>query len=50
MGAQCAKLAPCCWNSQVKAAVLEAPNIGGVKLNIVLICLFGCCSMLEWYS
>lgn len=27
MGCQCSKLIPCCWNSQFKAAVLEAPDI-----------------------
>ncbi|KAF5733045.1 serine/threonine-protein kinase [Tripterygium wilfordii] len=26
MGCQCSKLTPCCWNSQFKAAVLEAPD------------------------
>lgn len=30
MGCQCSKLIPCCWNSQFKAAVLEAPDIGGL--------------------
>lgn len=27
MGCQCSKLNPCCWDSQFKAAVLEAPDI-----------------------
>ncbi|KAM7276115.1 hypothetical protein ACFE04_017981 [Oxalis oulophora] len=27
MGGQCSILAPCCWNSQFKAAILEVPNI-----------------------
>ncbi|XP_048422020.1 serine/threonine-protein kinase BSK3 isoform X2 [Pyrus x bretschneideri] len=27
MGGQCFKLIPCCWNSQMKAAVLETPDI-----------------------
>jgi hypothetical protein len=26
---------PCCWNSQVKTSVLEAPDIGGYKLIAV---------------
>ncbi|OMP00457.1 hypothetical protein COLO4_12696 [Corchorus olitorius] len=27
MGCQCSKLTPCCWDSQFKAAVLEAPDV-----------------------
>ncbi|KAL6323190.1 hypothetical protein AAG906_027470 [Vitis piasezkii] len=27
MGCQCSKLAPCCWDSQFKGSVLEAPDV-----------------------
>ncbi|KAM6584826.1 hypothetical protein CsatB_011828 [Cannabis sativa] len=36
MGCKCSKLSPCCWNSQFKAAVLEAPDVeneGNTEVN-----------------
>lgn len=32
MGGQCTKLMPCCWDSQFKAAVVEVPDAGQLKL------------------
>ncbi|KAA3462254.1 putative serine/threonine-protein kinase [Gossypium australe] len=35
MGCQVSKLMPCCWDSQFKAAVLEAPDIENEENNEV---------------
>lgn len=33
MGCQCSKLVPCCWGSQFKGSVLEAPDVGELNNN-----------------
>ncbi|KAI4328780.1 hypothetical protein L6164_021110 [Bauhinia variegata] len=33
MGIQCSRLVPCCWNSQVKASVLEVPDVENEDTN-----------------
>ncbi|XWS35779.1 hypothetical protein CRYUN_Cryun20dG0025000 [Craigia yunnanensis] len=34
MGCQCSKLTPCCWDSQFKAAVLDAPDVENEKSEV----------------